>query len=253
MRISRRAALAGPAALLLARPDASSAASFAWRESAPGDAGFAPDIAARLDKLVADKRAWGLHGVVVARKGALVLERYFEGEDEAWGSPLGRVAFGPDTLHDLRSVTKSILGDPRGARCRAGEPVVMMRALLVSVFVAIAQPALAQISCTAPQQPMLDIELMLGRGKASEARWRQFLKLEVTPRFPDGLTVYETTGQWRDPRTATIGRERSRVLRIIAAPDGAVQDKIAAVAEAYKKQFRQKSVGVLTREICAAF
>jgi len=100
---------------------------------------------------------------------------------------------------------------------------------------------------------MLDVELMLGRGKASEARWKQFLGREVTPRFPDGLTVYETTGQWRDPRTAAIGRERSRVLRIIVARGDAVADKVAAVAEAYKKQFRQKSVGVLTREVCAAF
>ncbi len=129
----------------------------------------------------------------------------------------------------------------------------MLRALLVSSLVAFAQPALAQMSCTAPQRPMLDIELMLGRGHASEARWRQFLAKEVTPRFPDGLTVYETIGQWRDPQTATIGRERSRVLRIIVSPAGAVRDKVAAVAEAYKKQFRQKSVGVLTREVCAAF
>jgi hypothetical protein len=131
--------------------------------------------------------------------------------------------------------------------------MVIMRALLVSTFVAFAQPALAQIACTSPQKPMLDIELMLGRGKASEARWKQFLSREVTPRFPDGLTVYETIGQWRDPKTATIGRERSRVLRIIVTPGNAVADKIAAVAEAYKKQFRQKSVGVLTREVCAAF
>ena len=131
--------------------------------------------------------------------------------------------------------------------------MVEKRALFLSVFVAFAQPALAQISCTAPQKPMLDIELMLGRGHASEARWKQFLEHEVTPRFPDGLTVYETTGQWRDPQSVTISRERSRVLRIIVSPGGGVEDKIAAVREAYRKQFRQKSVGVLTREVCAAF
>ena len=99
---------------------------------------------------------------------------------------------------------------------------------------------------------MLDTELMLGRGKANEARWAQFLAREVTPRFPDGLTVYETTGQWRDPATKAIARERSRVLRIIVPADTPA-DKIAAVAEAYKKQFRQKSVGVVTRQVCASF
>jgi hypothetical protein len=108
------------------------------------------------------------------------------------------------------------------------------------------------LSCTAPQKPMLDIELMLGRGKANDARWAQFLAREVTPRFPDGLTVYQTTGQWRDPATNVIVREKSRVLRIIVPADAA-RDEIAAVADAYKKQFRQKSVGIVTRPVCASF
>ena len=100
---------------------------------------------------------------------------------------------------------------------------------------------------------MLEIELLLGRGKAGDARWRQFLAREVTPRFPDGLTVYETYGQWRDPRRNMIVRERSRVLRIIVAADAPTQDRISAVAEAYKKQFRQKSVGIVTRPACVSF
>ena len=51
-----------------------------------------------------------MHGVVVARGGKLVLERYFEGDDRARGRALGRISFTPDTLHDLRSVSKSIVG-----------------------------------------------------------------------------------------------------------------------------------------------
>src|SRR5947209_2580237 len=123
---------------------------------------------------------------------------------------------------------------------------------LIAALAIIATPAFAQQSCPAAQQPMLDIELLLGRGQASDARWRQFLAREVTPRFPDGLTVYETTGQWRDPATQKIAREKSRVLRIIA-PANTAPDKIAAVADAYKQQFRQKSVGIVTREVCASF
>lgn len=52
----------------------------------------------------------GLHGVIVELKGNRLAEAYFEGEDESWGSPVGVVKHGPDTLHDLRSVTKSIVG-----------------------------------------------------------------------------------------------------------------------------------------------
>jgi hypothetical protein len=114
--------------------------------------------------------------------------------------------------------------------------------------------ASAQIlSCSAPQKPMLDVEFLLGRGKASDARWRQFLAREVTPRFPDGLTLYETTGQWRDPARNLIVREKSRVLRIIIAADEPANDKIAALAEAYKKQFAQKSVGIVARPACVSF
>ena len=124
---------------------------------------------------------------------------------------------------------------------------------VAALLVVQAGPANAQaLSCTPPQKPALDIELMLGRGKASDARWVQFLAREVTPRFPDGLTVYETSGQWRDPATKVIARERSRVLRVIVPADIA-PDKIAAVAEAYKTQFRQKSVGIVTRQVCASF
>ena len=51
-----------------------------------------------------------IHGVVVARAGAIAFERYLAGTDAARGRPLGVVRFGPETLHDMRSVTKSIVG-----------------------------------------------------------------------------------------------------------------------------------------------
>ena len=51
-----------------------------------------------------------MHGVVALRKGQIVFERYFTGTDEVWGRPLGTVEFMSDTLHDMRSVTKSIVG-----------------------------------------------------------------------------------------------------------------------------------------------
>ena len=123
---------------------------------------------------------------------------------------------------------------------------------VAALIIVQASPVNAQApSCTPPLKPMLDIELMLGR-KGSDARWRQFLAREVTPRFPDGLTVYETTGQWRDPARKVIVRERSRVLRIVVPADVA-QDKVHAVAEAYKKQFSQKSVGIVARTACVSF
>jgi hypothetical protein len=128
-----------------------------------------------------------------------------------------------------------------------------MRSLvLAAMSLFCVQAASAQVTCTAPLKPMLDVELLLGR-TGSEAKWRRFLAQEVTPRFPDGLTAYETTGQWRDPATGKIGRERSRVLRIIVPLDPPVQDKLGAVVGAYKSQFKQKSVGIVTRQACVTF
>lgn len=51
----------------------------------------------------------GLHGVIADLGDERLGEVYFSGEDEAWGRPLGEVAHGPETLHDLRSVTKSVV------------------------------------------------------------------------------------------------------------------------------------------------
>ena len=81
-----------------------------WHFISANEAGFTSDLEALLDKAIAEKRVWNLHGVVIVRNGGLVLERYFEGDDNARGSPLGKVAFNADILHDLRSVSKSIVG-----------------------------------------------------------------------------------------------------------------------------------------------
>jgi CubicO group peptidase (beta-lactamase class C family) len=81
-----------------------------WLSISPSEAGFTSDLEALLDKAIKEKRVWNLHCVVIVRKGRLVLERYFEGDDNARGSPLGTIAFKVDTLHDLRSVSKSIVG-----------------------------------------------------------------------------------------------------------------------------------------------
>ena len=52
----------------------------------------------------------GLHSVLVLLKNEPFAEIYFQGDDERWGVPLKDRQHGPDTLHDLRSVTKSIVG-----------------------------------------------------------------------------------------------------------------------------------------------
>ncbi|NVN85358.1 MAG: serine hydrolase [Rhodopseudomonas sp.] len=98
------------AAALIQQPRGAFAVSDRWLPITPADAGFAPDLEARFDKAVAERRVWNLHGLVVLRNDRLVLERYFDGDDRARGiGDLGRVSFKPKTLHDLRSCSKSIV------------------------------------------------------------------------------------------------------------------------------------------------
>lgn len=52
----------------------------------------------------------GLHSVLVLVDGETFAEVYFSGEDERWGDPTGVRQHKADTLHDLRSVSKSIVG-----------------------------------------------------------------------------------------------------------------------------------------------
>jgi Protein of unknown function (DUF3574) len=114
------------------------------------------------------------------------------------------------------------------------------------------------VACDAPQRPMQQIELMFGRNVAGhvrvgEAAWSRFVAREITPRFPDGLTVLDAAGQWRHPGGRGAGRELSKLVVIVTADNAAAGDQIAAIVAAYKQQFRQRSVGVVSHSVCAAF
>lgn len=118
----------------------------------------------------------------------------------------------------------------------------------------------APYQCLLPsEERMLVAELFFGRDKArgkvvSDAEWADFLAKTVTPNFPDGLTVFDGYGQWRNPATGIIGRAPSVKIVLIAARRGPdLAGRLSAVMNAYKMRFRQQSVGIITRDACAAF
>jgi CubicO group peptidase (beta-lactamase class C family) len=81
-----------------------------WFPAPDDESGLAGQLKAGLDRAVAEGRVWNLHGVVVIQNDRLLLERYFAGDDRVRGiGGVGHVTFNADTMHDLRSCSKSIV------------------------------------------------------------------------------------------------------------------------------------------------
>jgi hypothetical protein len=127
---------------------------------------------------------------------------------------------------------------------------------------------LAACSTAEPPQPytcllptenrMLVAELFFGRalrGRVSlgEAEWRAFAANSITPNFPDGFTVFDGDGQWRNPATGVITGEPSKIVVIAIPRSPDLGRRLTAVIDAYKTRFGQQSVGIITRDSCAAF
>jgi len=131
--------------------------------------------------------------------------------------------------------------------------------LLVVTVLALAPGAEAQtLACRGVQKPREVAELLFGRNigrrvGVSEAAWARFLAREVTPRFPDGLTVVDAMGQWRDRDTGKVVREPSKRVEIVLPGSEDDAAKLDAVVAAYKRRFRQQAVGVVVRPACVAF
>jgi len=133
----------------------------------------------------------------------------------------------------------------------------MLAAILVLPLLgnsASAQP----VACSAPLKPQQVAELLLGRKigdrfGVSETQFLNFLDREITPRFPDGLTVYDARGQYRDSERNRIVREPSKVVMIVLPGHPEDMARLNEIADAYKKRFRQQSVGILLRPACVSF
>ena len=80
-----------------------------WATGAPESVGI---DSATLCPLIPRLEAWkeaDIHSVLVVRHDKLVFEHYFAGPDERWGRPLGTVNYDAGMVHDLRSISKSVV------------------------------------------------------------------------------------------------------------------------------------------------
>jgi hypothetical protein len=100
---------------------------------------------------------------------------------------------------------------------------------------------------------MARLELIFGAGGGVTRRaFRAFLATEVTPRFPDGLSLFSGYGQWRN-RKGRIVQETSRMLLIWYVPNSQSETRIEAIRNAYEKRFQQQSVLRADSSSCVSF
>lgn len=142
-----------------------------WETAAPGEVGLDPGRLAELTGALRSGEFGNVHALLIERDGKLIYEAYFEGEDWSWGSELGQVRFGRASLHDLRSVTKSVVSTLVG--------IALDRGLIASVDV--------------PLRKLLPDHAHLLTGEKADLRLRHVLTMSA------GLEWDETSVPYTDP------------------------------------------------------
>ncbi|MDK0518868.1 DUF3574 domain-containing protein [Streptomyces sp. ML-6] len=93
-----------------------------------------------------------------------------------------------------------------------------------------------------------------GGPDVTDDQFMAFIDEEVTPRFPNGLTIQDGRGQWRDSN-GVIERERSYELTLLypASEARARDSRIERIRDAYEKAYAQDSVARLEEHMIADF
>jgi len=141
-------------------------------------------------------------------------------------------------------------------------PPLLAAPLLAAVVAALAMGGCASLtrhadSCPPGQERLRTAQLFFGRNtgdqpRVTEADFRRYVDEELTPRFPDGLTILDGGGQWKGEENKLI-REASKVVLIVLAKTGDQQPRLDAARDAYKTRFKQEAVMLITQPACVSF
>lgn len=112
-------------------------------------------------------------------------------------------------------------------------------------------------SCAAGDA-MIETQLFFGLAKprggfVSAREWEAFVAQEIAPRYPEGFTVFDGGGHWRDQASGRTISEKSKVVLRLQAPGEAAEKNTADIIRTYKARFQQDSVLRTDRPVCATF
>ena len=122
----------------------------------------------------------------------------------------------------------------------------------------IARAQLPETSDTnAKQTNLLKDELYFGLTKPGgetipESEWQEFVKAVITPRFREGLTVLDGSGQFLNSSGILI-QENSKIVILIYESSSEKNQAINEIIETYKRTFQQESVLRATSEVKVSF
>jgi Protein of unknown function (DUF3574) len=86
-------------------------------------------------------------------------------------------------------------------------------------------------------------------GHVTPEEWTQFLRETVTPRFPEGFSSWQASGQWRSASGEVI-REPSYVLSLVHPDDSAPNKAVQEIITFYKTRFQQEAVLRVKTTVC---
>lgn len=149
-----------------------------------------------------------------------------------------------------------------GMKSHGGQPArvfhaaLLLATLALSGCIAVHSESITPVERSSGANTTLD-RLYFGRdipagGQVSEAQWAAFLAEVITPRFPAGLTVWRSEGQWRD-KAGKIWREPGFVLELLDPGDAASDRAVAEIIAEYKRRFAQDSVLLMRSRVDAQF
>ena len=104
----------------------------------------------------------------------------------------------------------------------------------------------------------LQLRLMFGLTRPDGTRitdqeWQSYSDETLAATFPDGFSVIEARGVWRDPQTGQTDREPSRIVLAVMRPDPSLAGRVEAARATYRRRFAQQAVGLTIASGCESF
>jgi CubicO group peptidase (beta-lactamase class C family) len=91
------------------------------RIASMADAGIDSSVINKIDTAISNGTYPNIHSLLIARNNLLVYEKYWAGKDERWGDDIGITVHAKDSLHDIRSISKSIVSACIGIAIQQGK------------------------------------------------------------------------------------------------------------------------------------